>query len=609
MVLLFTNMWKSMLKFLGKLFGWLVRYTLKIVKDLLALYELERFHTWLTWYTILLGTRISGPIKQVNTNIEVTLITKCTANDSSTSVALIRELFTLLWTFETGINLPYFNLKKIVSADNVINKLGFQSISATYSASLAFLLLDEPKVAYGFCKYIESQFEPPSMTVACYILLQNGSKKMVRNWDIKVLAAMKSINSLLINEHVGREIKIDDMSKIRNIGERTTLDAELFENFAKACNAIEGKFSSILPSLRLEFYKHICKVCRHLSTSQINEYKSIIVSRYYGHTDCKKDLISLTALTLILKLISDGMLCSREDLIEFANINFFPVSTNLQLMLKYKDIQAQNAGEDVSHPASNISPHFNLLGGTRVRCGECLIINQTFQHDPKRYRSGTTMDEAQLIKTWEKLGCRNRIVVKRDLARNEIIEELKNFRDKLKATIPDFVVIVILTHGSLNKRKHTDFLLDAERKKMSMAKIKNMFVDGKQCPTMIGKPKLFFVQACRGTKSLNMIDTDLSETDEENDNDIIEQNGINHVNKSWFFVFQSTIKGFASMRHPERGTIFIQTLCQELMKNGTRLNLATIASCVNQKIMRKYNIQAPIYENQLGDFVYFDPCE
>ena len=55
------------------------------------------------------------------------------------------------------------------------------------------------------------------------------------------------------------------------------------------------------------------------------------------------------------------------------------------------------------------------------------------------------------------------------------------------------------------------------------------------------------------------------------------------------------------------GTIFIQSLCKEMMENGRKLNLATIASSVNQRIMRKFNIQAPIYENQLGDFIYFEP--
>ena len=144
---------------------------------------------------------------------------------------------------------------------------------------------------------------------------------------------------------------------------------------------------------------------------------------------------------------------------------------------------------------------------------------------------------------------------------------------------------------------------------VSMNKIKNMIVDGKQCPVMIGKPKLFFVQACRGKENQNMIDTDMSETDGEQGSEDLEENRKKLINKSWFFVFQSTVKGFASNRHPQNGTIFIQNLCKELMENGRKMNLSTIASSVNQRIMRQFNIQAPIYENQLGDFIYFQPYD
>jgi len=52
-------------------------------------------------------------------------------------------------------------------------------------------------------------------------------------------------------------------------------------------------------------------------------------------------------------------------------------------------------------------------------------------------------------------------------------------------------VMFLLSHG---EDGHV-YALNGE--KISIQKIMNYF-DGKQCPALLGKPKLFFVQACQG---------------------------------------------------------------------------------------------------------------
>ncbi len=56
----------------------------------------------------------------------------------------------------------------------------------------------------------------------------------------------------------------------------------------------------------------------------------------------------------------------------------------------------------------------------------------------------------------------------------------------------DSCVLAILTHG-----KKGDHLYGVDGNTVDMATIVKMF-DGKNCPKMIGKPKLFIIQACRG---------------------------------------------------------------------------------------------------------------
>ena len=558
------------------------------------------------WYTILSLEKISGPVKPQKNLIAIELIAKCFSNKNRSSVDLVREIFSLLWTFRTGYTLSYFDMKRIVQSSNNIKRCGFESLSKGYAASLAFLLLDDPKIAYLYCKEIESQKLPPSMTIVFWLLLQNGRRQMIRNWDVKALTALQVITSLLIEkQRVSEEIDLEAILSKKNT---LVLDIKIVSEFYRTCTAIEGQESTILCNLRLELYKHIYCVTTRLEISQMQEYKEAIISQFYGNNEEIQDLKNSTLMALILKLLSDGLINHKQGLTSFSRLAFVPVCNDRELRLNPQYIRHQTDPDCSKFISSNISPHINMLGGRRLQRGECLIINQTFHNQPNQYRAGTEKDEEILIKAWNDLGCQNRITVRRDLTRSQMLSELKAFHEKLKTSQPEFMVIVILTHGSLNKKNHTDYLIDVQQKKISMSKIKKMFVDGRQCPIMIGKAKLFFVQACRADKEMTMVDTDLSETDGEKGDETIEQNGILHVNKSWFFVFQSTIKGNYSFRQPEKGSIFIQKLCQELLENGRKLDMATLASSVNQKIMKEYKIQAPVYENQLGDFIYFDPC-
>ena len=118
----------------------------------------------------------------------------------------------------------------------------------------------------------------------------------------------------------------------------------------------------------------------------------------------------------------------------------------------------------------------------------------------KKRRHGTEKDEEELIKSLSRVGCRNRINVERDLNKSEILNSLTNFRKQIETSQPDFTVVVILSHGHQNSRTGNDEIMDIHMNGLPIYKIKNCLIDGNKCPAMIGKPKLFFIQACRGKK-------------------------------------------------------------------------------------------------------------
>ena len=79
-----------------------------------------------------------------------------------------------------------------------------------------------------------------------------------------------------------------------------------------------------------------------------------------------------------------------------------------------------------------------------------------------------------------------------------------------------------------------------------------------------------------------------------------------HKNYNSIDFYQSQ-QGFISNRDTLQGSIFIQELCNELKDQWFILDINTMAANVNRRIMENYGqIQAPIFENQLGNLVWFN---
>uniref|UniRef100_A0A3Q3WDD4 Caspase-3 n=1 Tax=Mola mola TaxID=94237 RepID=A0A3Q3WDD4_MOLML len=196
--------------------------------------------------------------------------------------------------------------------------------------------------------------------------------------------------------------------------------------------------------------------------------------------------------------------------------------------------------------------------------GQCIIINnKNFdERTGMNVRNGTDVDAANAMKVFSKLG------YKVKLYNDQTVEQMKRVLtcvSKEDHSCCASFVCVLLSHGDEGVFFGTDGSIELKT-------LTSLF-RGDRCKSLVGKPKLFFIQACRGTE----LDAGI-ETDGVDD-------GITKIPVEADFLYAfSTAPGYYSWRNTMTGSWFIQSLCDMLSKYSKELELQHIMTRVNHKV-------------------------
>ncbi|TNN08539.1 Caspase-8, partial [Schistosoma japonicum] len=125
-----------------------------------------------------------------------------------------------------------------------------------------------------------------------------------------------------------------------------------------------------------------------------------------------------------------------------------------------------------------------------TRKGICLIINNMmFWHSDFQNRSGCDVDEKSLEKVFESLNFLVKLL--RNLSAGEIQAQLEHLGKKTNHNEYDCLIICLMSHGTIGR------IYGVDGNSLSIHELTSLFTSD-NCPTLAGKPKLFFIQACRG---------------------------------------------------------------------------------------------------------------
>uniref|UniRef100_A0A8C2R0K4 Caspase-3 n=1 Tax=Capra hircus TaxID=9925 RepID=A0A8C2R0K4_CAPHI len=235
-----------------------------------------------------------------------------------------------------------------------------------------------------------------------------------------------------------------------------------------------------------------------------------------------------------------------------------------------------DSGKSVNIPRDRVPTYQYNMNFEKV--GKCIIINnKNFdRRTGMGVRNGTDKDAEALFKCFRSLGFD--VAVYNDCSCAKMQDLLKKASEEDHRNSACFACI-LLSHGEENLIYGTD----------GKTAIKDLTAHfrGDRCKTLLEKPKLFFIQACRGTELDDGIQADSGPI---NDTDANPRYKI-PVEADFLFAY-STVPGYYSWRNPGSGSWFVQALCSILNEHGKSLEILQILTRVNDRVARHFESQS-----------------
>ena len=268
-----------------------------------------------------------------------------------------------------------------------------------------------------------------------------------------------------------------------------------------------------------------------------------------------------------------------------------------------------NIDKDFLYPM-NCKPH-----------GLCLIVNNV-DFETLRKRGGSDLDAKQLSELFTKLQYKVEIV--RNQTAKQLKDTLLQFVKKSDHKAADSMVVCLLSHGLEGQIYGVDGVL------LSIPDLLAMF-NGYMAKDLIGKPKLFFIQACRGSDydhGADVTDSGHSDNVEEyhvtrttaelltaavpydKPEALVEPETI--PAEADMLIAYSTVPGYVSWSNLQKGSWFVQALVDVFSAYAHTEDVVSMLVRVNGKVAREFEsfnrkkqIPAPVI--MLTKKVFFFP--
>ncbi|XP_056276666.1 caspase-8 isoform X2 [Pseudoliparis swirei] len=212
--------------------------------------------------------------------------------------------------------------------------------------------------------------------------------------------------------------------------------------------------------------------------------------------------------------------------------------------------------------------------------GVCVVINnEYFPGTALGSRRGTQEDEKALRRVFTDLGFT--VSVHNNLTAEAMRRELwtlgaRSFLDE------DALVVCVLSHGDMG------CVFGVDEQKVSIQDLKQPFTS-RRAPTLAGKPKLFFIQACQGNgyQGGSMPCPPRPREEPVDEQSRLEEDAGPPIGETvpWeadFLLGMATVPQCKSFRNISTGSIYIQELCTQLTRSAESLKTDDVLSVLTR---------------------------
>ncbi|XP_041123742.1 caspase-2 [Polyodon spathula] len=227
---------------------------------------------------------------------------------------------------------------------------------------------------------------------------------------------------------------------------------------------------------------------------------------------------------------------------------------------------------------------YRMLSSPR---GLALVVSN-IQFDPAThdldFRSGGEVDEITLTNLFSALDFHVKVLTNKTA--EEMRAELRQFSRLEQHRLADACVVAVLSHGVEGA------VYGVDGKLVQLDEIFQFF-DNSSCPNLQNKPKVFFIQACRGDETDSGVDQqdgpDRSESPGCEQRDARKEGDlkVRLPTQSDMICGYASLKGTAALRNTKRGSWFIQALSEVFYHSAKDKHVADMLVKVNSLIKQR----------------------